>query len=138
MKKVYALSPQELHDAIQNVIRVYDDYALDRLKPDATTYRVLSGDKFYLLKYFDVSGGTEVKITAGRAFGKMTEAEAVPLVSAFFSRIDQIVNGRIVLTPDVANKDVFKSGRGAIAMLTVLKFVVALIAIAIALGVLFH
>lgn len=137
MKKIYALTPQELHNAVQNVIRIFDDYSLDRKKPDATTYRILSGGKFYLLKYFNAAGGTELKITVGKTFGKITEAEAVPLVSTFFSRIDQVVNRQIIMTPDVANKDVFKSGQGAIALLTIVKFIVALIAIAIALGVLF-
>lgn len=136
MKKTYLLTVQQLFDAVQNTIRVFNEYALDKKMLPNNTYRINSGANFYLLQLFTMPEGTQLKVTAGKVFGKITEGAAVQLVNQFYSRLDLIVKGQIVLTPDVVNRDVYKAGQGAVAFLTLLKFIVALIAIAIALGIL--
>lgn len=77
-------------------------------------------------------------MTAGDGLKKMTEERAVGLVTQFFSRLDQVANGQISLTADIVNRDVYKGGQGAVALLSLIKLIVAAVAIAIGFMALMH
>lgn len=138
MKKSYNLTIQQLHDHIQNMIRVYNEYKLDRKLQPGNTYRVFGPGYFFLYQLFTTPDGCQIKVTVGKAMGKIKEEEAVNLANIFLTRLDQIVNGQIVLTADIVNRDVYKSGQALLSVVNLVRLIVAVIAIIMALMALGH
>ena len=56
-----------------------------------------------------------------------------PMVSQFISRLDQIINGQIVLTPEIVNKDVYKTGQTTLGIISLVRLAVAIILVVLAL-----
>lgn len=142
MKKRYLLTIQQLHDAIQNTIRVYNDYKMDRKVHANSAYRVYGPGYYLQFQYFKTNDGCEIKTISGKASlsgkGEIKEENARANVMEFYRRIDQIVNKEVALTPDILNRDVYKAGAGLIAGVNLIRLVVAVIAIVIALMALLH
>lgn len=139
MKKIYTLSPQDLHDAIQNTIRVFNEYRLSKKKGPGEAFRVDAGSYFLLYMLFITPEGTELNIKCGKTGGGEIAAHlALSYINQFFSRIDQIANGRIALTPEIVNRDVYKGGQGVAAAFWLIRLVAAIAAIVIAMMVLMH
>jgi len=138
MKKKYLLTVQQLHDAVQNTIRVYNDYRLDRKLGPNSSYTIYGPGYFLRFQYFNVEGGCEIKTVSGKAIGKISEEAARAHVAEFYRRVDQVVNKEVALTPDILNKDVYKSGSTAIGLIQLVKLIVAIIAIVLAVMALAH
>lgn len=136
MTKVYPVSPQQLQDAIQNTIRIFNEYRLDKKVYVDSVYKINSGSVFYRYQMFTTPEGTQLKMTVGDGFFNMPESKASMLVEQFFSRVDQVIKGQIVLTADVVNRDVYKANQGVLAGIGILRLIVAAIAIAFGLYVL--
>lgn len=131
MKKEFTgATSQQIHNSVQNTIRVFNEYRLDKKSPIAGVYKIWSsaGDLiFYNLQYFDIEGGTQLSVMGAKAIGgEMTDAFGV---ENFFERLEQVHNGRIALTPEVVNRDVYKGDQGTLAIIWVIRAVVALAAI---------
>lgn len=137
MKKDYPLSPQQVHDAIQNTIRVFNEYKLDRKIYENNIYKIHSiGGEIYQYQLFVTPNGTQLKMQVLSRTYKMTEERAVPLVTQFISRLDQVISGQIILTPDTVNKDVYKTDQTALGMLSLTRIVLAIISAILALKLL--
>ena len=138
-KDFLGVSTQQLHNALQNTIRVFDEYRMNKKMHDAQTFRIYStedGGLFYLVKYFDVEDGVQIRVTCGKLFGKITEVAAVNFITTFLSRLEQVFNGHIVLTADVANRDIYKSVDGLSAVGIILRLAIAIITVIMGLLVL--
>lgn len=139
MKKLYSLTSQQVHDAIQNMIRVFNEYRLDRKLYENNVYRVYAGKYFYNYQMFNTPEGTQLKVSCGLSFGPtIADEDARHLVEQFYSRLDQIISGQIALTPDVVNRDVYKSNQAALGVLTIVKLIVAAAAIIMGIMALSH
>jgi len=138
-KNFTGLPTQHLHDAVQNTIRIFNEYRLDKKIYPGSIYKVFSteaGGIFYDLQYFKLDDGVQISVKAGKIFGKITEAEAVTLVQNLLTRIDAVLSGKIIMTADVANRDVYKSGQTVTGLFALIKLIVAIVAIIMALMVL--
>lgn len=138
MKKKYLLTVQQLHDAVQYTIKVFNDYKLERNLGPNNAYTIYGPGYFLRFQYFTVEGGCEIKTVSGKILGKITEEAARTNVNEFYRRIDQIVTKKIALTPDILNKDVYKSGSTIIAAIQLVKLIVAIVAIVLAIMALVH
>ncbi len=134
MKKDFSLTPQQLQDGIQNTIRVFNEYKLDRKMYANNTYKIATpSGEFYQYQFLIIPGGTQLSMTVGSRGYKMTEQKAIGLVSQFFSRLDQVINGQIILTAEIVNRDVYKSSQNLIGAINLVRLVVAVIATIMAL-----
>lgn len=135
-------SPQQLHNSVQNTIRIFNEYRLDKKSPENGVFTVHStegGSIFFHLQYFDIEGGTQLNVSAGKpVWNKIGDNTIVPLVESFFDRLDQVNSGKIVLTPDVVNRDVYKSGQAVSGAIWLIRAIVAAAAIIIGLMALLH
>lgn len=130
-------TPQQLHSAVQNTIRVFNEYSLDKKSPVDGLFIVHSTEAlslYYQLQYFNIDGGTQLSVKAGKGPGVDLNSDlAGPMIEGFLDRLDQVNTGKIVLTPDVVNRDVYKSGQTASGIVWLLRALAA--AAAIILGV---
>lgn len=129
MEKVYSLAPQQVHDAIQNAIRVFNEYRMDKKRNGNKFFILTPSALFYQYELLVVPDGTLLRIEAGGRYGKISNEEASQSVSQFITRLDQIINGHILLTADVVNRDVYKSGQGVIGAIWLIRLIIAIVAI---------
>src|SRR5450432_191610 len=114
MTKEYTISDKHLQTSIFNTIRVINEYRLDRRVYVNNTYKILvpANGIFYQYQVFKTETGSQLKIFAGFTNGtKITEPNAIAWINLFLSNLDSVVSGQVVLTPEVINGDVYKSGQ---------------------------
>jgi len=106
---------------------------------DSKTFKVIStemGGVFYLVRYFNIENGVQLSVTCGKILGEISEELFQNLVANLVSRLKQVTYGQIVLTADIANRDVYKSGQGVEVMVTLIRVAIAIIIMILALMVL--
>ncbi|HSZ33220.1 MAG TPA: hypothetical protein VK772_07910 [Puia sp.] len=132
----YTITDKHLQTSILNTIRVINEYRLDKKKYLNNTYKILIPSKgiFYQYQVFKKETGSQLKIYAGFTKGtKITETNAVAWINLFLTNLDSVISGQVVLTPEMINKDVYKSSQFAFGLLQLIILIVAVIAIATAL-----
>lgn len=129
--KTYNIPGRQLQYDIENTIRVFDKYRMDKKQPDEGVIRVwesLTRYDYFIAVTSDSS--CELRIQAsipGKTIGDLEESQ---LIDGFLFDINKVVNKEILITPEVANKDIYKSVDTA---QSILQFLMLLVGIAAAL-----
>lgn len=131
MRKDYAFTPQQLNDYIQDTVRVFDEYRLDKKIYANSTYKILAPTKGIFIQYqfFTTETGCQLSIAVGALSGKITEQNALAWANVFINQVDKIINRQILLTPEIANRDVYKSGQTTTGVIKLISLIAAIIAI---------
>lgn len=114
---------------IENTIRVFKDYRLDKKIPQDGWLRVWSGITYYDYTMQPTDEGTELQIVAGRAATKISEDQSNQHAFDFLNNLNKIVAKEIVITPEIANVDPYKTVSSGQALVQIISLIIALIAI---------
>ena len=126
MKRNYFITTTLLQNSIFDTIRYFDEYSLDHQVYENNTYKINVSKKniCYFYQVFKTDSGSKLLMKVQNPKAGITQFEAVYLENIFVNNLDKIVNKEIIVTADIAKKDVYKSAsRGLRAIKLLLLFV---------------
>jgi hypothetical protein len=132
MKIDLTTSPDQLNDAIQNTIRVFDNYSLSK-KTDQDGRLIIrdsewSGSYYYFIT--EDGSGSQLNVEA-RSTGKSLSAKELSAhEEAFIKNVLKIIDKEIAITPEIARVDIYKK-KGAPGPVTIIYIIILIIVIII-------
>jgi hypothetical protein len=113
MKIDLTTTPDQLNDAIQNTIRVFDNYSFSK-KTDQDGRLIIrdsewSGSYYYFIT--EDGSGSQLNVEA-RSTGKSLSAkELIAHEEGFIKNVLKIIDKEIAITPEIARVDIYKKKR---------------------------
>lgn len=106
----YTLTPDQLSNAVDNTIRVFDQYSL-RKKTDNQERRLIV-DKSWMgmFNYFitESPGGSQLTLEAMTS-KPVSREELARREESFLKNLYKIIDKEMAITPEIANRDIYKS-----------------------------
>jgi hypothetical protein len=126
----YNLPPDKLLDAIHNTIRVFKHYSI--LKRTNRDGRSIIMDASWFGRFYfyiiETEGGSQLSIEAGKTIGKNISPEELEShEKTFIKNIEKIIDKEIVITPEIANTDIYKDKQKASGLTSLILLISALI-----------
>lgn len=126
----YTLTPDQLSNAVDNTIRVFDQYSL-RKKTDKQERRLVV-DKSWrgMFNYFisETPGGSQLTLEAMAARPASRE-ELAGHEESFLKNLYKIIDKQIAITHEIANRNIYKGRKIVIGTKSIIWIVVIIILI---------
>jgi hypothetical protein len=106
----YTLTPDQLSNAVDNTIRVFDQYSLKR-KTDSEGRQIIV-DRSWTGKFnyfvMETPGGSQLTIEAMSA-KPLSAEELAGHEESFLKNLFKIIDKEIAITPEIVHRDIYKS-----------------------------
>jgi hypothetical protein len=126
----YTLTPDQLSNAVDNTIRVFDQYSLKR-KMDKQERRIIVDRSWMgMFNYFvtETPGGSQLTIEAMTS-KPVSREELAGYEERFLKNLYKIIDKEIAITPEIVNRDIYKKWKLRIGLKGILWFGLVIILI---------
>jgi hypothetical protein len=126
----YTLTPDQLSNAVDNTIRVFDQYSLRR-KTDYQERRLIVDRGWNgMFNYFitETPGGSQLTLEA-MTTKPISADELAGHEKSFLKNLYKIIDKEIAITPEIAHKDIYKVRKLRIGPTSIIWIVVIIILI---------
>jgi hypothetical protein len=128
-----SISPDQLNDAIQNTIRVFNNYRFTK-KTDRDGRLIIqdsewSGSYYYFITEY--GSGSQLSVEAKKEGKPLTIKEQSDHEEAFIKNVLKIIEKEIILSPEITKVDIYKNKRRPPGMITILYILIAFVLIII-------
>jgi hypothetical protein len=106
----YTLTPDQLSYAVDNTIRVFDQYRLRRKTDNQGRQLIVDTSWKGLFNYFitETQGGSQLTLEA-MAAKPISREELAGHEASFLKNLYKIIDKEIAITPEITNRDIYKS-----------------------------
>ena len=124
----YSLAPELLNDEIHNTIKIFNNYTLNKKTDRQGRFTILDTSWFgsYAYSINEVDNGWKLSLEASKVGKKLSVEELHSKEELFLKNLDKVIKREILITPEIANTDVYKGARDRNGILGLLKVGVAL------------
>ncbi len=124
----YTLTPDQLSNAIENTIRVFNEYSLRKKKDNEGTQIIIDNSWMGMFSYFIVEtpAGSQLTLEA-LAVKKISEGERVEHEESFLKNLFKIIDKEIAITPEIANRDLHKKPKIGLGLRSILWLIVIIV-----------
>ncbi len=126
----YTLTPDQLSNAVENTIRVFDQYRLRR-KTDKQERRLIIDRGWNgMFNYFitETPGGSQLTLEALTTKAASGD-ELAGYERSFLKNVYKIIDKEIAITPEIARRDIYKSRKLSIGPKSIIWIVAFIILI---------
>jgi hypothetical protein len=126
----YTLTTEQLNNAIDNTIRVFDEYSLRRKRDSEGKQLIIDRSWMGMFGYFivEIPGGSQLTLEA-MARKPVSEEELASHEESFLKNLYKIIDKQIAITPEIANRKIHKSRKLVIGPRSIIWIVVILLLI---------
>src|SRR5579872_4174466 len=105
----YTLTPDQLSMAIDNTIRVFDEYRLRKKRDSQGRQLIIDGSWRGRLNYYitEITGGSQLTLEAV-ATKPVSKEELTRHEESFLKNLYKIIVKEIAITPEIANRNIYK------------------------------
>jgi hypothetical protein len=124
----YTLTPDQLSNAIDNTIRVFNEYSL-RKKTDSEGRQLIVDTSWMgMFNYFvtETPGGSQLTLEA-MAAKPVSSEELIGHEESFLKNLYKIIDKEITITPEIANTDIYKSPKVGIGLRSIIWIIVIIV-----------
>jgi len=111
----YTLTPDQLSIAIDNTIRVFDEYSLKKKRDREGRQLIRDRSWMGMFNYFitEIPGGSQLTLEAMGA-KTVSRDELAEHEESFLKNLYKIIVKEIAITPEIANRNLYKTAKVAI------------------------
>jgi hypothetical protein len=127
------ITPDQLNDAVQNTIRFFDNYRFSK-KTDQDGRLIVydsewSGTYYYFIT--EDGSGSQLSVEAKKTEKPLGLKEQSAYEEIFIKNILKIIDKEIVITPEIARRDIYKKNRKAPGPITIIYILIIVVVIVI-------
>jgi hypothetical protein len=124
----YTLTPDQLSNAIDNTIRVFDEYNLRKKKDSEGRQFIMDTSWMGMFSYYIVEtpSGSQLTLEAV-AVKTITAEERLEYEERFLKNLFKIIDKEIAVTPEIANRDLHKKPKIGLGLRSILWLVVIIV-----------
>jgi hypothetical protein len=126
----YTLTPDQLSNAVDNTIRVFDEYSLKK-KTDSQERRLIVDRSWMgMFNYFitETPGGSQLTLEA-MAAKPVSREELAGHEESFLKNLYKIIDKEIAITPEIASRNIYKRSKLRIGLWNIIWIVVIIVLI---------
>jgi hypothetical protein len=124
----YTLTPDQLSNAIDNTIRVFDEYNLRKKKDSEGRQFIMDTSWMGMFSYYIVETPAGAQLTLEAVAAKtMTAEERLEYEERFLKNLFKIIDKEIAVTPEIANRDLYKKPKIGLGLRSILWLVVIIV-----------
>ena len=126
----YTLTTEQLNNAIDNTIRVFDEYGLRRKRDSEGRQLIIDRSWMGMFNYFitEIPGGSQLTLEA-MARKPASGEELASHEESFLKNLYKIIDKQIAITPEIANRNIHKRRKLLIGPKSIIWIVVFLLLI---------
>ena len=126
----YTLTTEQLNNAIDNTIRVFDEYGLRRKRDSEGRQLIIDRSWMGMFNYFitEIPGGSQLTLEA-MARKPASGEELASHEESFLKNLYKIIDKQIAITPEIANRNIHKRRKLFIGPKSIIWIVVILLLI---------
>ena len=111
----YTLTPDQLSIAIDNTIRVFDEYSLKKKRDPEGRQLIRDRSWLGMFNYFitEIPGGSQLTLEAMTS-KTVSRDELAEHEESFLKNLYKIIVKEIAITPEIANRNLYKTAKVAI------------------------
>jgi hypothetical protein len=128
-----SITPDQLNDAIQNTIRVFNNYRFIK-KTDRDGRLIIQDSEWSGAYYYFITedgSGSQLSVEAIKEGRPLTAKEKSDHEEAFIKNVLKIIEKEITLTPEIISIDIYKKKRRPPGMITIIYILIAVVLIII-------
>ncbi len=124
----YTLTPDQLSNAIDNTIRVFNEYSLRKKKDSEGKQFIIDTSWMGMFTYFIVEtpAGSQLTLEAV-AVKTITGEERLAHEESFLKNLFKIIDKEIAVTPEIANRDLYKKPKIGLGLRSILWLIVIIV-----------
>jgi hypothetical protein len=105
----YTLTPEQLNNAIDNTIRVFDEYSLRKKRDSEGRQLIIDRSWMGRFNYFitEIPGGSQLTLEAVTAKPDSPQ-ELARHEESFLKNLYRIIIKEIAITPEIASRNIYK------------------------------
>jgi hypothetical protein len=124
----YTLTPDQLSNAIDNTIRVFDEYNLRKKKDSEGRQFIMDTSWMGMFSYYIVETPAGAQLTLEAVAAKtITAEERLEYEERFLKNLFKIIDKEIAVTPEIANRDLYKKPKIGLGLRSILWLVVIIV-----------
>ncbi len=126
----YTLTPDQLSNAVDNTIRVFDEYSLRKKTDSQGRQLIVDRSWMGMFNYFitETPGGSQLTLEA-MAAKPVSREELAGHEESFLKNLYKIIDKEIAITPETARRDIHKGRKLSIGPRTIIWIVVIILLI---------
>lgn len=126
----YTLTPDQLSNAVDNTIRVFDEYSLRKKTDSQGRQLIVDRSWMGMFNYFvtESPGGSQLALEA-MAAKQVSREELASHEESFLKNLYKIIDKEIAITPEIANRNIHKSRKLVIGLRSIILIVVIILLI---------
>ena len=124
----YTLTPDQLSDAIDNTIRAFSEYSLRKKKVSEGIQFINDTSWMGMFSYFIVEtpAGSQLTLEAV-SLKPLTAEERLEREENFLKNLFKIIDKEIAITPEIANRSLYKKPKIGLGLRTILWLIVIIV-----------
>jgi hypothetical protein len=121
----YTLTPDQLSNAIDNTIRVFDEYSLRKKRDREGRQLIIDRSWMGRFNYFitEIPGGSQLTLEAVAAKPVSREVLA-ELEESFLKNLYKIIDKEIMITSEIANRNIYKRAKVGFGLRSIIWIVI--------------
>jgi hypothetical protein len=126
----YTLTPEQLNNAIDNTIRVFDEYRLRKKRDSEGRQLIIDRSWMGRLNYFitELPEGSQLTLEAVSA-KPVSREELAGHEESFLKNLFKIIDKQIAITPEIANRNLYKRAKLCIGGRSIIWIVIIILLI---------
>jgi hypothetical protein len=126
----YTLTPDQLSNAIDNTIRVFNEYSLRKKTDSQGRQMIIDTSWMGMFNYFitEMPGGSQLTLEA-MAAKPVSREELAGHEESFLKNLYKIIDKEIAITPEIANTDIYKIPKVGIGLRSIIWIIVIIVLI---------
>jgi hypothetical protein len=126
----YMLTPDQLSNAIDNTIRVFNEYSLRKKKDIEAKQIIIDSSWMGMFSYFIVETPVGSQLTLEAVSVKpLTAEERLEHEETFLKNLFRIIDKEIAITPEIANRKLYKKPKISLGLRSILWLIVIIVLI---------
>ncbi len=124
----YVLTPDQLSNAIDNTIRVFNEYSLRKRKDSEGRQFIIDTSWMGMFSYFIVETPAGSQLTLEAVSVKpQTAEERLEHEEIFLKNLFKIIDKEIAITPEIANRNLYKKPKITLGLRSILWVIVIIV-----------
>ena len=126
----YTLTPDQLSMAVDNTIRAFDEYSLRKKRDSEGRQLIIDRSWMGMFNYFitEIPGGSQLTLEAMGA-KSVSREELAEHEESFLKNLYKIIIKEIAITPEIANRNIYKRAKLRIGLWNFIWIVVIIVLI---------
>ncbi len=126
----YTLTPDQLSNAVDNTIRVFDEYSLRKKTDSQGRQLIVDRSWMGMFNYFitETSGGSQLILEA-MAAKPVSREELASHEESFLKNLYKIIDKEIAITPEISRRDIHKGRKLSIGPRSIIWIVIIILLI---------